>query len=141
MPLEKSLREQQRSHILLLLGMPVANDSGCYAGKLFEYLGSERPILALGGIKGLTADLLERTRAGVHLLSVPEIRDYLTEAYTSYRQCGYVPYRGDRQAISQYTRRNMAHKFAQALDSLCIAPRKCDAGADGLTRQTVLNHT
>ena len=140
-PLEKSLREQQRSHILLLLGMPVANDSGCYPGKLFEYLGSERPILALGGIKGLTADLLERTRAGVHLLSVPEIRKYLTEAYTSYRQCGYVPYEGDREAISQYTRRNMAHKFAQALDSLYISPKKCDVGADGLNRRTVLNHT
>jgi hypothetical protein len=112
------LQRQTESQILLLLAMNIATDEGCYPGKLFEYLAARRPIMAIGGLKGATSELLARTGAGVQLFSSEEIRNFLLSAYQQYRDRGRVTYTGVASEVEQYTHRDMARKFGEVLDGL-----------------------
>jgi hypothetical protein len=116
-PRTDALASQRESQLLLLLiGHDVPELVGHYPAKIFEYLGSRRPILALGGPPGVVSDLLYETNAGVHIRSRTDLRAYLIEAYKEYQQVGRVSYAGDEAAISRYTHLEMARKFSGILD-------------------------
>jgi len=117
-PRNEVLQRQTESQILLLLAMNIATDEGCYPGKLFEYLAARRPIMAIGGLKGATSELLTRTGAGVQLFSTEEIRNFLLTAYRQYRDRGSVTYAGVASEVEQYTHRDMTRRFGELLDGL-----------------------
>jgi hypothetical protein len=50
--------------ILLLLIPQVENNEGILTGKLFEYLGAQRPILAIGPALGDAKEIVESSKAG-----------------------------------------------------------------------------
>jgi glycosyltransferase involved in cell wall biosynthesis len=60
-----SLAQQQTADVLLLLLWSDPREVGVYTGKLFEYIGSGRPILAVGGEQGVAADLIRSRKLGV----------------------------------------------------------------------------
>ena len=60
MPRLEGLHCLQESDFVLL----IATDPGSHAGKLFDYLGSGKPILALSPPGGEIDKLLQRTRSG-----------------------------------------------------------------------------
>jgi len=112
-----SLQHQRESQILLLLSLNVPIYSGGIPGKLFEYLAAGRPILALGGERGVVEQILGETGAGIFATSKDEMRAFLVKAYAEFRAQGRVSYRGSRAAIDRYSHREMARKFAQVLDA------------------------
>jgi glycosyltransferase involved in cell wall biosynthesis len=63
-PYRESLRMQSESDALLLLLWNHPGEKGVYTGKLFEYLGAGRPILAVGPQDGAAADLIRARNAG-----------------------------------------------------------------------------
>ena len=63
-PYRESLTIQQSADILLLLLWDDPRERGVYTGKLFEYLGSRRPILTLGAKDNVAAALVARRGAG-----------------------------------------------------------------------------
>ena len=75
----EALQRQQESQLLLLLGWANPQETGQHTGKLFEYFGARRPILAVGGVAGVLTETLEETGAGVHALSKPQLRQFLIE--------------------------------------------------------------
>jgi glycosyltransferase involved in cell wall biosynthesis len=117
-PRSESLQHQRESQMLLLLGRNVPSDAGCYAGKLFEYLASRRPILALGGLPGVTQQLLNETGAGCHIFAKADLRQFLTVAYGEFRSSGRVRYNGRPEVISQYTHSAMAMRIADVLNQV-----------------------
>ena len=117
-PREQALKLQRESHILLLLGWDDPRETGGHTGKLFEYLGSKRPILAVGGSPGAQTQVLRRTKAGVHVQSDRELKDFLVAAYAEFARTGGVCYQGDANEVKQYTHREMARKFATVLNSV-----------------------
>jgi glycosyltransferase involved in cell wall biosynthesis len=120
-PRETTLRHQRESQLLLLLSWDDPADAGTYTGKVFEYLGSRRPVLAIGGAPGVEADLLEETKAGVHVRSEAELKVFLIKAYAKFQRLGQLPYDGDERAIERYTHIEMARKFAAILDQISKA--------------------
>jgi len=112
----ESLKRQRESQMLLLLGRNVPSDAGCYAGKLFEYLASRRPILALGGLPGVTQQLLNETGAGCQIFAKADLRKFLTLAYGEFRCRGSLHYNGQPEAINQYTHQVMSRKIANVLN-------------------------
>jgi glycosyltransferase involved in cell wall biosynthesis len=66
-----SLAQQQTADVLLLLLGSDPREVGVYTGKLFEYIGSGRPILAVGGSKGVAAEMIRSRGLGV-VASDPE---------------------------------------------------------------------
>jgi len=81
-PRRRSLELQRDSEALLLL-IPDADGrgKGVLSGKVFEYLASERPILAAVPPDGAAAKLIEETGAGV--VAAPDDADALREAIVS----------------------------------------------------------
>ncbi|MGH9502218.1 MAG: glycosyltransferase [Terriglobales bacterium] len=117
-PRQEVLQRQMESQVLLLLSWTHPKDLGLHTGKLFEYLGAARPILAIGGNRGAMTQVLEETHAGVHLSSKNQVRDWVLQAYREYQRGGSVLYHGNTRAISQYSHLGMAEQFADALDKV-----------------------
>jgi hypothetical protein len=127
----ESLQRQAESQILLLLGWTDPRETGQHSGKLFEYFGAARPILAIGGSRGVLTEALEETHAGVHALSKEEVRNFLVAAYHEFKAKGRVPYQGEQAAINRYTHLRMAGQFADLLNSAShpFQPSELAAGA------------
>lgn len=64
MPHQDVMHEIQKSQILLLLINNTPNAKGILTGKIFEYLGSGRPILSIGPEDGDAAVILKDSEAG-----------------------------------------------------------------------------
>jgi len=64
MPHRDVMQEIQKSQVLLLLINNTPNAKGILTGKVFEYLGSGRPILSIGPENGDAAAILNETGAG-----------------------------------------------------------------------------
>lgn len=122
------LQREMESQILLLLGWGDPKETGQHSGKLFEYFGAGRPILAVGGSRGVLTEALDQTKAGVHALSKEQLRRSLVQMYTEFKQDGQVCYRADAKAVEQYSHRQMARRFADVLDSVA-SPSNCTTQA------------
>jgi glycosyltransferase involved in cell wall biosynthesis len=87
----ESLRQQQQADVLLLLSECNPEHRGVYTGKLFEYLGARRPVLAIGTTDNVAAELLLERKAGVVLSNPAQIARQL-QAWSDQKQSqGVVP--------------------------------------------------
>ena len=125
-PRVDAVARQRESQVLLLLPWSNPKETGHHSAKLFEYLAAARPILAIGGARGVITETLEAANAGLHAISKAQVREFLLTAYADYKTKGYVPYAGKKQAVEEYGHPNMARRFAQVLDSVIAGamPRK-----------------
>ena len=115
---DEALYRQRESQALLMLCWSDLRETGQHTGKVFEYLGARRPVLAIGGSRGVVTDLLEQTKSGVHVQSKEELKSTLLRWYAEHHQTGKVLYRGDERKIHAYTHEQMAAKFAKVLESV-----------------------
>lgn len=60
----KSIEYLFRSDLLLLVIPKVANNRGILTGKFFEYLASQKPVLAIGPVDGDLAKIIRETQCG-----------------------------------------------------------------------------
>jgi glycosyltransferase involved in cell wall biosynthesis len=107
------------SHLLLLLVVEDPQAGRFIPGKLFEYIGSGTPILALAP-EGEAADLIRRTKAGrvVTPGDGEAIRRALDEAYRAYRE-GTRPFGSpDPDAVAALTRKALTARLAGLLDGI-----------------------
>lgn len=117
-PRDSVLHKQRESHLLLLLLWNNPQERGVYTGKIFEYLVSRRPILALNGPRdSVIKDLLEETQTGHYITSLENLEAILSRYYCGYLQNGTTP-STDTCAISQYSQTEMARKFAEILNEI-----------------------
>jgi glycosyltransferase involved in cell wall biosynthesis len=117
LPRREALRLQDRSDLLLLLEDGRAAREGVLTGKLFEYLASGKPILAIGpdGSSEIAAVLAE-TGAGTCVgTDVDRIADVLTGALRGETGGFYAP---DLEAIARYSRERQARAFVKLLGTL-----------------------
>jgi hypothetical protein len=117
-PRQEALRVQAESQILLLLGWSDPKETGQHTGKLFEYFGSARPILAVGGSPGVLTETLTETGTGVHISNKGQLREYLLSRYAEFKARGSVEYQVNQAAVAQYTHLEMARKFSEVLTTV-----------------------
>ncbi|MBR6438492.1 MAG: glycosyltransferase family 4 protein [Bacteroidales bacterium] len=109
---------QQKSDLLLLL-IPRAKKAECIlTGKLFEYLASGRPVLAVGPAKGDAARVLSETNCGI-------TADYDDKSKMKEAILEYFNKRNDNQlvgcnkkAVEKYSRRNLTKDFVKLLNDI-----------------------
>jgi glycosyltransferase involved in cell wall biosynthesis len=99
---EEVVSLQQRSDILLLLRWDNPEENGVLAGKLFEYIGSVRPILSLGSITGEAADILRKHGLGLVTNDVDEVAAQLKKWLKLKKQGGVpAPRKSDLEIFSR----------------------------------------
>ena len=113
-----AIEKQRESHVLLLLSWDDPGVDGIYTGKLFEYLAAQRPILCIGGSKGVVKKLLEETNAGIFATTTEEIKNVIGDFYRDYKRNGRVAYQGKISEINKYSHKEMAKKFAKVLNHI-----------------------
>ena len=118
-PHEEALREQMNSSVLLFVMRNDAGARGIYTGKLFEYLGARRPILAIGPRAGVAMDLIREANAGlvVDPRAPSELKGAVLSYYLEHARTGDVAYRGDESVVRRYEAPALAKQLAAVLDS------------------------
>ncbi len=116
---ETAVEKQRESQLLLKLQWEDSQERGAYSGKIFEYLGARRPILATGGFDGdVVQELLNETNAGMCHLTVEDIKHTLKALYQEYKLDGRIAYKGEEAKVTKYTHREMARRFSEILNHL-----------------------
>ncbi|RMF59874.1 MAG: glycosyltransferase [Calditrichaeota bacterium] len=115
---QASLALLQESDVLLLIIDDVPASRGILTGKLFEYIGAGKPILALAP-DGEAADLIRAHGLGrvVHPKNVSEIRDALAELI-ELKSNGKLQVKLDRAVKEKFDRKTLTRRLAEILDGL-----------------------
>ena len=119
MPYSRTLEILCKSHLLLAIGEKDAAIAPRYVpGKLFEYLGAGRYILALGE-EGCVKDILEATKTGcvVPANDVEKIKETLKELFHAYTR-NALDVQPEPEAIAFYRWNNVVRSLASLLNNL-----------------------
>jgi glycosyltransferase involved in cell wall biosynthesis len=118
MPHKQVMPLMMRSQILLLLVNNTANVSGIIPGKLYEYLGSRRPVLCIGPEHNDSVRVVRETGGGAAIGydQVNEMKAYITTSYDAYKK-GQLNSRSE--GIERFSRQKLAGDYGQLLDRLC----------------------
>lgn len=87
-PRREILRIERGADVLLLCRWADPRDDGVIPGKLFEYIGARRPILAVGSTTGEAVDIVREGAFGLVSNSPIEIADQLRAWIRAKRQAG-----------------------------------------------------
>jgi len=119
---KESTKRQKESTALLLLewNNPLARHN--YSGKIFEYLGAHRPILAIAYKTGAIDRLLQETGAGILANEVKAIKDVLSRWLEEWHKSGKITsyWSPNLNTINKYTRKKQAGKLAQLLEEASV---------------------
>jgi hypothetical protein len=108
----------QSDALLLIVDEAGAGSNEIVPGKVFEYIGAQRPIIALAP-EGAIAELMRETRSGFVAANqdIPSIQSAFIECYENFLY--HRPKsEQDREAVKRYDRREITHQLAALLDAL-----------------------
>jgi len=116
-PREVCFQKQRESQVLWQITWEDPKEKGAYSGKIFEYLGAYRPILATGGFgSDVVEKLIEETNSGCYCPTIEDVTYALKKLFSEYKLKGAVSYHGNIEKINKYSYREMARKFAEVLE-------------------------
>ncbi|MCK4597927.1 hypothetical protein KAU04_07785 [bacterium] len=114
---DQVIDELAKSSVLLLV---IGKGYGevTYPGKLFEYIRSAKPILALADKHGIAADLIRRTNTGivVDAEDVREIQSALEKLYDNWKK-GTLNIQPNWSEIKKYERRALTKELANIIEN------------------------
>lgn len=116
-PHEKSISYVQVSDVLLLIVDESKESEEIVPGKVYEYIGSMKPVLAIAPEQGAIADLIKETQAGgiAHQSNIEGIASIIFEMYSAFKN-GLPLANPHKEIIQCYERRESTKKLAELLD-------------------------
>ncbi len=114
---EQAIKKQKESQLLLLLLWNDKDEKGVYTGKIFEYLGSQRPILAIGGSGSIVKELLTSTNSGHFAENKRQLKTILLQYYQDFIAAGTVKYSCNGK-LKDYTYNSIAEKYSSILNEV-----------------------
>jgi glycosyltransferase involved in cell wall biosynthesis len=123
-PLKDSIKAQKSATLLLMLPWKDESQEGFLSAKIFEYLGSGRPILSVGPEDGSVERLLKETGGGISIRYAGDVEKVLHQKFAEFVQYGKIKIERKEDVIQQYTRREQTRILAQIFDEV-IASRLC----------------
>ena len=112
------LEYQRQSDILLLL-IPRAKKADCIlTGKLFEYLVSGRPVLAIGPAEGDASKVLSETRCGItaDYDDKQKMKATILEYFNKRNENQSVGC--DKEEVAKYSRKNLTKDYVRVLNDI-----------------------
>lgn len=111
---DEALTYQKKAQVLLLIEIDSEQTKSIIPGKLFEYMVSERPIIAIGPKDSDFAEIIKITNTGVfvHYDEIDRLKNTLLSYYNQYLE-GKL--RSHGVELQQYSRKNLTEKLANLL--------------------------
>lgn len=108
-----------KSEALLLIVDEAKESEEIVPGKVYEYLGTMRPLFAIAPNESAIAELIYETDAGLvaHQSEIDKIAENLHEYYYHWEESLPLT-QPNVKAIEQYERRNASKKLAEILDGI-----------------------
>lgn len=119
LPREEILKKQRESQILLLLLWDNKNEEGFCPGKLYEYFGARRPIIATGWHRSIVRELLEATNAGRFGESFHSLENILLVYYQEFMENGAVSWKSNSK-INDYSYRAITKRYSEILNEVLL---------------------
>jgi glycosyltransferase involved in cell wall biosynthesis len=114
---KQAVEFQKKAQVLLLLIPNVKNAKGILTGKLFEYLTSKRPILAIGPVAGDLDEILKETNTGV-VIDYEDTKNLTSEIKELYQRYKNNSLEVTSKNIEQYHRKELTKKLASLIKNL-----------------------
>ncbi len=111
---ETALKWQKDADILLMVEELSPLMRGVMTGKIFEYLGAGKPVIAQIPQDSAVSELLQHTKAGAALDTAEGVYAFLKD----YKDQGEDFYKPDRDAMAYYKSSAVAGRLADMLDEL-----------------------
>jgi glycosyltransferase involved in cell wall biosynthesis len=114
LPHSEVIKEQQRTRVLLLLVNQTKNAKSILTGKIFEYLASGAPILAIGPTDGDVAAILKETNSGLisNFNDQRKLKENILELFNG------KTFEVNKQAIKKYSRYELTRQLSELLDKI-----------------------
>lgn len=118
-PHNECIRCQLGADVLVLIEGCGRGSDAFYTGKIFEYMNTGRPVLAVLPENGAAADLVRESKIGVvaHTENVEAIKAALKGYYDSWTE-GRLEFSPDRSVIERFERKELTRELAEVFDSL-----------------------
>lgn len=119
LPHSESIIELQKADILLLIVDEAKESEEIVPGKVYEYIGIKRPILAIAPENSAIAELLKETQAGLlaHQSNINGIADNFLNFFKKWQNKELL-YQPNDAAISKYERKNAAKDLAELFNQI-----------------------
>ena len=111
---KEAVAHQRKSQVLLLIEIDSEDTKSILPGKLFEYMVSERPIIAIGPSGSDFAEIIQNTNTGV-FVDYSEKAKLKTTILTYYQQYLEGKLKSHAVGLQQYSRRNLTEKLSVLL--------------------------
>ncbi|HVK37018.1 MAG TPA: glycosyltransferase [Candidatus Kapabacteria bacterium] len=130
----ESIRQLLLADALLLVVDECDESSEVVPGKVYEYVGSGRPVIAVAPERSAIADLIAETRGGfvAHQSNVAGIADAFLRLYRAH-VAGTAALDPDTAAIARYERRSVTGELARLLDMVTQRARGVSTPAGAAT--------
>lgn len=112
-PYKESLAKQVNADLLLLLLWNDESQPGVYTGKLFEYIGAGRPILAIGPLRNVAAELIREKSLGIVTNDEAELTSFLTKVLEDRAYLSCIRLAG---ACDEYSREYQTRSLVRFLE-------------------------
>ena len=113
----ESVKEMEKSDLLLITNFPNESSKGIIPGKLFEYLATGKPILSFGPKDADVEKILNKTKAGKHFdySENEEISDFILSLYKDWKSGKSIQ---NSANINEFSRKELTQKLAELLTDL-----------------------
>jgi hypothetical protein len=112
----EAVLHQRKSQVLLLIEINSPDTKCIIPGKLFEYMVSERPILAIGPQGSDFEEIITTTNTGVFFeyFGKDKLKKVILEYYKKYQEGNL---QSNPVGLQYYSRKNLTEKLAKLLTS------------------------
>jgi hypothetical protein len=112
----EAIAHQKKSQVLLLIEIDSQDTKSIIPGKLFEYMVSNRPIIAIGPKKSDFAEIITTTNTGIFFeyTEKTKLKSVILDFYNRFLE-GKLQANG--VGLQQYSRKNLTKELAQLLTS------------------------
>jgi glycosyltransferase involved in cell wall biosynthesis len=113
----KSAEAQRASDALLFVQWQGAGQDGWCSAKLYDYIGSGRPIIAIAGKGGIIDEIISRTSSGTVADALDPLKAEISRLYNEHARNGRIEHTGNDGEIAACSRKLKAKQLAGLFDS------------------------
>jgi len=115
-PHKTAVEHQRKSQVLLLVEINSEDTKSIIPGKLFEYMASERPILAIGPEGSDFASIIKETNTGAffHYDEFDALKERILAYYTAFKEGNLKTH---AVGLQQYSRKSLTEKLSKIIEN------------------------